>query len=230
VKDSTKRLWLGKYRGRKAFAFVALIVLLGLLIGFGFPALVDAAWSAERSGTTPESTEAAPVCGPGNQVECKKYVRAFKAGRYGRSRGLPVQKMFASPKVARKVWVTKITRKIQKACATPIARPSAEGTSVTCTRAARMCDRCLAYEMYRDMVQHATCSGRGHLDPDDELCRAKYPGTGPQLTKRQIQIGGAAILCAGNVAIAARGGAGLLAGLFGGVACGWALWEAVDPG
>ncbi len=232
MKDSTKRLWLGKYRGRKAVVYVAIVVLLGLLIGFGFPALVDAAWSAQHSATATDSTEKEPVCGPGSQLECKKYVKAFKAGKAGRSHGLPVKKLFKDPKVARKVWVNKITAKIKKTCIKTAAGTVFEDATTICRQADRTsCDRCLAYEMYRDMVQHASCSGRGNLDHiSDHLCAAKYPGTGPRLTKRQVQIGGAVILCAGNVAIAARGGGGLLAGLFGGAACGWALWEAVDPG
>ncbi len=230
MKDSTKRLWLGKYRGRKAVVYIAIVVLLGLLIGFGFPALVDAAWSTERSAATTTSTAKEPVCGPGNEAECKKYVRAFKKGKTGRSHGLPVRKLFKNPKVARKVWVNKITREIRAKCPSTASDQRPAGT--TCGRAAGLlCDRCLAYDLYADMVQNATCSGRGNLDAvHDHLCAARYPGSGPRLTKRQVQIGGTAILCAGNVAIAARGGAGLLAGIFGSAACGWALWEAIDPG
>ena len=232
MKDSAKRLWLGRYRGRKAVVYFVVVVLLGLLIGFGFPALVDAAWSAERSAAPTTSTENAPVCGPGNEAECKKYVRAFKRGKTGRSHGLPVRKLFKNPKVARKVWVNKITREIRAACARSSSVQGAGGTTTTCRQVGGpMCDRCLAYDLYADMVQNATCSGRGNLDAvHDHLCAARYPGSGPRLTKRQVQIGGTAILCAGNVAIAARGGAGLLAGIFGSAACGWALWEAIDPG
>jgi hypothetical protein len=232
VKEQTKRWWLGRHRGRRAVAWVIVVILLGLLIGFGFPALVDAAWSAETHPAVTASEEKEPVCGPGNEAECRKYVKAFKAGRAGRSHGLPVQKLFDRPKVARGVWVDKITVKLKKTCRQGMASQQAHGNAQVCRTAdVRKCDRCLAYDLYRDMVQHATCSGRGDLDYiNDHLCAARYPGSGPHLTKRQLQIGGTAVLCAGNVAIAARGGGGLLAGLFGSAACGWALWEAIDPG
>ena len=240
MKESTRRRWLGRRRGWRAVAFAVAVILLGLLIGFGFPALVDAAWSAEkRAAATVTVTvpgtgvdESEPVCGPGNEAECRKYVRAFKAGRTGRSHGLPVRKLFQRPKAARGVWVDKITVRIKKACHRDLAHQRADGNVAVCRTADQeRCDRCLAYDLYRDMVRNATCSGRGDLDAvNDRLCAARYPGSGPRLTKRQVQIGGAAVLCAGNVAIAARGGGGLLAGLFGGAACGWALWESIDPG
>jgi hypothetical protein len=225
VKESTRRLWLGKYRGRKAAAYIAIFVLLGLLIGFGFPALVDAAWSTQTSPSTSATQTQDRQVAKG--LPPPRHIKNFKAGKYSRSHGLPVRKLFKRPAVAKEVWVNKITRRIKSSCSGKV-----DASAVPTCRAAsaRMCDRCVAYELYEEMVANATCSGKGNLYSRRYLCAAKYPGEGPRLTKRQVQIGGAAVLCGGNVAIAARGGGGLLAGLFGGAACGWALWEAIDPG
>ena len=206
-------------------AFIVAAGLLGALIGFGSPALVDAAWSAKAPAATAQAEEDlsppnARCVLNGDEVPCSTHVKKFKNGNYGRSKGLPVNKLFANPAAAKEVFVTKITRKLKS------AKPN---STIGRMVAERKCDRCLAYEMYADMVKNASCVGKGSLSPDSHLCRAKYPGEGPQLTKKQLQIGGAAVLCAGGAAITGSRG-GLFAGLFGAATCGWALWTAVDPG
>lgn len=216
---------------KRTIIWAVTFLLLCVAVGTGWGLLSEKALGAEPS----TRAAARPICiVDGEHVECqtaaRRKVNQFKDGRLGRASGIRVRAVFRQPAVAKEQWVNKITWKLRHN-----PRQAAPFREKYAGKVARTCDRCLAYEMYGKMVRDANCTGKGAVSSRARSWACKYAtsGPGPELTKQQIQNGGAVILCGGAVAIGvasstATAGTTSFIALWGAVSCGWSFWMAID--
>lgn len=227
MQESTRQMWFGRWRGWRGIVYTVVFVLVMVGIGFGFPRLVDAASGApaviQVQSTAPDTVpvEQSQRC---CSAFAKEMARKFRAGEIRRDHGWKPGNWFTAPRKAKRVWVNKIARYLEN-------HPNKWPRQRAAYRA-RSCypaSECYAADLYSDSVEDANCTSSAYLSLHSgaRVCKHYY---GQKFTKRQVQIYGTVVLCAGGVAIAARTGAGLFASIFGGVGCGWALWREVDPG
>jgi hypothetical protein len=159
--------------------------------------------------------------------------RSFRHRELGRSRGYRAEldRIYRRPAVAKRVWIRKIKRAIEQQNDELAARGVAPRFAASD-----------AAELYLQSTRRASCTSAGSypaIASGGRTCngyRVKKWNNGPGLTKRQVQIGGSAILCGTGVVlglVAAGPSAGsvvyLLAGT-GAISCLWASWSSVDPG
>ncbi len=136
-------------------------------------------------------------------------VKKFKNGKMGRSHGVKPSKIFANPKVAKRIFVRKIQRKLDRRYGRSAAPHSASW-------------------YYREALDDATCVGTGTYSPYSsgfDVCVLEGPET--KMTKEDIQNTGAVTFCLGSVAFgAATAGSGYLITGWGAASCTWSLWLA----
>lgn len=154
----------------------------------------------------------------------KKAARKFRRGKIRKDRGYKPGKVFYAPRKAAKVWVNKIERAIARQCKSNSSVP-------TCRQVTR-CDRCRAWELYREQTKNTSCATAGEVRHAYMACGGK----GPRLTKRQVQVGGSVVLCGAAVAMGVvtapptRGASVAFVAFLGATSCGWGFWITVDPG
>ena len=214
-------------------AKLVIVAVVYALVGYAGGTLFDRAAGATRD--LPLRVAAARACDPDVSLPCSVGVNvsSFRQGELGRSVGYREQlgTVYRRPAVAKRVWVRKISRAIVK----ENARLEEQGIEPRYTLAD-------ARSLYLHNTRGASCSTAGNypaIASGRRTCNGYRVGdinNGPGLTKKQVQIAGAVILCGAGVAlgvVAAGPTAGsstaLVAGT-GAVSCLWSFWAAVDPG
>jgi hypothetical protein len=214
-------------RAPRMVAKFAITILVFTLLGWvgGF---------AINRATSAPSAAAAQLCvsDPGLACSIRTNVRHFKEGKLGRSAGYRAKlaNLYRRPAAARRVWIHKIAAAIEEQNAELAAK------GITARYAADD-----APLLYRKSTRRASCASAGGypaIASGKRTCNGYRVGrmNGPGLTKKQVQIGGAAVLCGTGVVlglVAAGPTAGstvyLLAGS-GAASCLWATWSQIDPG
>jgi hypothetical protein len=208
-----------------AVTFIVLIALLGILGG----AYVNRATSAPARPSSSTTTAMRCVSDAGMACSIRHNVRAFKRGDLGRIKGYKsrVDDLYRHPRAAKRVFI----RKIKRAIVRRNSRLIAAGVSPRVTTSA-------ARSLYRQSIASSSCMGAGNYPAwatKKGTC-SSAPPSGPGLTKRQVQVGGAVALCGAGVVLGvvtapATAGASVyyVAGV-GGLGCLWGFWSQVDPG
>jgi hypothetical protein len=215
-------------RAPRMVAKFAIVILLFTLLGWVGGFVINKATSA------PVAAAAAQLCvsDPGLACTIRTNVRHFKQGKLGRSEGYraKLDNLYRRPAAAKRVWIHKIAAAIEEQNAELAAK------GITARFAAAD-----APVLYRRSTRHASCASAGGypaIATGKRTCNGYRVGrmNGPGLTKKQVQVGGAAVLCGTGVVlglVAAGPTAGsivyLLAGS-GAASCLWATWAQVDPG
>ena len=205
----------------------AIVILLFTMLGWVGGFVINKA----TAGAVAASQQLC-VSDPGLACSIRTNVRRFKQGKLGRSDGYrrKLDDLYRRPAAARRAWIHKIAQAIEEQNAELAAK------GVTARYAAAD-----APLLYRQSTRHASCASAGGypaIASGKRTCNGYRVGriNGPGLTKKQVQIGGAAVLCGAGVVlglVAAGPTAGstvyLLAGS-GAASCLWATWSQVDPG
>jgi hypothetical protein len=220
-------------RLQRITAKLVIVAVVYALVGYAGGMLFDRAAGATRD--LPLRVAAARACDPDVSLPCSVGVNvtSFRQGELGRSQGYRGQldTVYRRPAVAKRVWVRKISRAIEK----ENAQREEQGIAPRYIPSD-------ARSLYLHNTRAASCSTAGNypaIASGKRTCngyRVADLNNGPGLTKRQIQIAGSVILCGAGVAlgvVAAGPSAGsstaLVAGT-GAVSCLWSFWAAVDPG
>lgn len=208
--------WRLLSRRQRVSAFLAIFTFFAL-VGASIAILtVEPAHGADRICThNPDGT-----C----TVAPPKAAHKFRHHRYIRSHGFPAKRVWKNPKVARAVWVNKITRYLDRH---PAKRRQVRH-HLGAARGSGCTDRCLAYQVYGELMAGSNCVGWAYPTYGTHKC--VYPG-GAKITKRGIQRAGSLVICGGAVVIGVVGAAGsdgvatpAVVGMWGGLGCGWSFW------
>lgn len=231
---NSPRSTLKALTGRHPRAWLALVIIVPLLFAVLTTVKANGAEApAQTQSQTPISNRC-PVtngdggCWFGPKVSAKR----FRHGYFHRTHGIPVRHVFKAPKVAKRIFVRKITRKIGHLSARHRARivahfgSSRGGIGTACT------DNCLAWKMYGELASTAGCVGAHSPLSTAGTCRS---GTNAGVTKDQVQKGGAVVICGAFVVIGvlsapetAGGGTVAMTALAGTFSCGWSAWMMFD--
>jgi hypothetical protein len=215
-------------RATRTVAKFAIVIVVFALLGWVGGFVIS------RATATPMAAAAMQLCvsDPGLACSIRTNVRHFKQGKLGRSEGYraKLDDLYRRPAAARRVWIRKIGRAIEE----QNAELAAKGITPRLAAAD-------APALYRKSTRHASCASAGGypaIATGKRTCNGYRVArmNGPGLTKKQVQIGGAAVLCGSGVVLGlvaagptAGGTVYLLAGS-GALSCMWATWSQVDPG
>lgn len=227
MQEKTKQFWFGRWRGWRGVIYTLILVLAMTAVGFGWPRLVDAASGAPAVvQVKADDQPAEKCCSPDAQRLGRHMAAKFRKGKINKDHGVDVGYWYKQPKKVRNVWIRKIARYLEKHPG-QMAKVQAKRGASSCYPAST----CYATEMYEESVDKSTCVSSGYLSYNSgrHVCERGIGYIGHGLTKRQVQIGGAVVICGAQVAVGVRSGAGPFASILGSVGCGWALWEALDP-
>lgn len=228
-KGRTRRFWL--------WAIVVIVVMA--LLGAGWGLLSERALGLEApAGTVPEEVQPAlserseACCSADVMRWARKAAKKFRAGKIHRDHGMRPGDIYRAPGKARRIWINKIHRWI-------VTHPGHLRTLSPRTVAGRSCqpvDYCYAAGVYDDAVQDSTCVTGSYPAATQGACDRAPWRNGPGLTKKQVQVGGALVLCGAGVAMSVvtappSGGSSVaLTAFLGAATCGWAFWASVDGG
>jgi hypothetical protein len=231
-----------KFPGRVPRIVAKLVIIAVVFAAYGYACGFVVNKASAATATPPGAPPAATApttamrsCAPDVSIPCsiRVNVRHFRQHQLGHSHGYrsKVDLVYRHPAAARRVWIRKIARAIQR----QNHRLAVNGLAARYTTED-------ASWLYRQNVRDASCTSAGNypaIASGRTTCRGDRVETlhnGPGLTKRQVQIAGTVILCGAGVALgvlAAGATAGmstvLVAGT-GAASCMWGLWASVDPG
>jgi hypothetical protein len=204
------------------------------LIGGGWAFLSEKAFGATDDKVTskvllePSCSTSGDAC-PVVKKKHRRSARQFRNGKFHRSDGFAPAAVFKKPKASRRIFVRKIRRVMENAQS---SNTSAKYAAMTGDLPCHSTDRSCAFKIYRDMVSNSTCADRGVAYPTSEANTCYLPST-RRITKEDVQVGGAVILCGGAVAIGvatstASGGTTAFVAAWGATSCGWAFWSSID--
>lgn len=229
MKESTKQVWLNRYRSKSPRRFVIWLVLFTLLcltVGYGWATLSDKAFGAETTAVVPaqvqdDDTDQAQRC---CSALARKYARKFRRGEMGRDSGFRPGRWFVNPKVARRIWIRKIARYLENhPNKWPRRREQYQARS--CYPAST----CYATDLYSKSRESATCVAGSPYPANQDACKKGMNINSRGMTKEMLQKFGAVVLCGGAVAIGAvtstaSGGTTAFVAVWGATSCAWSFW------
>lgn len=224
--------WTWRSNPKRFIITMAVVTVIAVLVGTGIGLIAE---EAEGTGKTSPSQTSTQRCVSSADAGCttirkrdRRAARKFRNDRIDHAHGFRPAKVFKKPRVARKIFVTKIRRVLIKA--NQSGRVVARGDNPYAGCTSRGC----ALEIYNDLREKSGCAAFGGPYPTDtDTCTMNsQPGTRP-FTKEEIQTGGTAVLCGGGVVIGvmtsgASAGTTTFAAIWGATACGWSFWSAID--